>query len=83
RYTLVFFNHIDCMIKAFKTYQAQIPNLIYIHSEDEQRFEKVQSLRAGNHVVVFTTTILERGFTMEKLDVVVIDADQFSKEALI
>ncbi|MEJ7462422.1 DEAD/DEAH box helicase family protein [Staphylococcus saprophyticus] len=83
RYTLVFFNHIDRMIKAFETYQGQISNLIYIHSEDERRFEKVQSLRAGNHVVVFTTTILERGFTMEKLDVVVIEADQFSKEALI
>lgn len=46
------------MIKAFKTYQSQIPNLIYIHSEDEQRFEKVQSLRAGNHMVVLPLPFL-------------------------
>lgn len=46
------------MIKAFETYQGQISNLIYIHSEDERRFEKVQSLRAGNHVVVLRLPFL-------------------------
>lgn len=83
RYTLVFFNHINSMIEAYENYQSHIQNLIYIHSEDDERFEKVNSLREGKHPIVFTTTILERGFTMEKLDVVVTEADQFSKEALI
>ncbi|MEQ5989750.1 hypothetical protein [Staphylococcus saccharolyticus] len=35
-----------------------------MHSEDALRFEKVEALRRGEHAIVFTTTILERGFTM-------------------
>lgn len=83
RYTLVFFNHIETMIKAFQIYKKYIPNLVYVHSEDLFRFEKVESLRRGEHSIVFTTTILERGFTMAELDVIVIDAHTFNKTALV
>lgn len=83
RYTLVFFNNIEIMIKTFSSYKNKISRLTYVHSEDVFRFEKVENLRNGNYDVIFTTTILERGFTMANLDVIVIDAHQFSKEALI
>lgn len=82
-YTLVFFNHIETMQDTYLQYKNHIPNLICVYSEDAQRFEKVESLRRGEHVIVFTTTILERGFTMAKLDVIVMNAESFSKAALI
>ena len=83
RYTLVFFNHIETMKNAYLRYRAHIPNLICVYSEDVYRFEKVEALRRGEHSIVFTTTILERGFTMARLDVIVINAETFSKAALI
>ncbi|MCE3315759.1 DNA/RNA helicase, partial [Staphylococcus aureus] len=83
RYTLVFFNHIETMKNAYLRYRSHIPNLICVYSEDVYRFEKVEALRRGEHSIVFTTTILERGFTMARLDVIVINAETFSKAALI
>lgn len=83
RYTLVFFNNIETMIKTFSVYKQKITKLTYVHSEDVFRFEKVEQLRNGHFDVIFTTTILERGFTMANLDVVVIDAHQYTQEALI
>ncbi|MFZ8165147.1 helicase-related protein, partial [Staphylococcus aureus] len=83
RYTLVFFNNIETMIKTFSVYKQKITKLTYVHSEDVFRFEKVEQLRNGQFDVIFTTTILERGFTMANLDVVVIDAHQYTQEALI
>ncbi len=83
RYTLVFFNNIETMIKTFSIYKQKITKLTYVHSEDVFRFEKVEQLRNGQYDVIFTTTILERGFTMANLDVVVIDAHQYTQEALI
>ena len=83
RYTLVFFNHIETMKDAYHKYRAHIPNLICVYSEDVYRFDKVEALRRGEHSIVFTTTILERGFTMARLDVIVINAETFSKAALI
>ena len=64
-------------------YKMDIPDLICVHSEDDLRFEKIEALRRGQHKIVFTTTILERGFTMTHLDVVVVDAGSFQQEALI
>lgn len=83
RYTLVFFNHIETMKDAYHKYRAHIPNLICVYSEDVYRFDKVEALRRGEHSIVFTTTILERVFTMARLDVIVINAETFSKAALI
>lgn len=83
RITLVFFHHIETMLAAYHRYQAVLSSLTYVYSEDVLRFEKVEALRQGNYEIVFTTTILERGFTMAHLDVIVIDAQTFSKAALI
>ena len=83
RFTLVFFNNIEIMEMAFKHYHYFFPDLICVSSEDALRFDKVEALRRGEHRIVFTTTILERGFTMACLDVIVLNADSFEKAALI
>ena len=83
RFTLVFINNIEIMNKMYQQYKMDIPDLICVHSEDDLRFEKIEALRRGQHKIVFTTTILERGFTMTHLDVVVVDAGSFQQEALI
>ncbi|MGZ9455841.1 DEAD/DEAH box helicase family protein [Staphylococcus epidermidis] len=83
RFTLVFFNNIEIMNKMYQQYKMDIADLICVHSEDDLRFEKIEALRQGQHKIVFTTTILERGFTMTHLDVVVVDAGSFQQEALI
>lgn len=83
RFTLVFFNNIEIMNKTYQQYKIDIADLICVHSEDDLRFEKIEDLRRGQHKIVFTTTILERGFTMTHLDVVVVDAGSFQQEALI
>ncbi|EHS02222.1 type III restriction enzyme, res subunit [Staphylococcus epidermidis VCU129] len=83
RFTLVFFNNIEIMNKTYQQYKMDIADLICVHSEDDLRFEKIEDLRRGQHKIVFTTTILERGFTMTHLDVVVVDAGSFQQEALI
>ena len=70
RFTLVFFNNIEKMIKISEYYKKIFSDLICISSEDALRFEKVKALREGKHRIVFTTTILERGFTMAQLDVI-------------
>ena len=83
RFTLVFFNNIEIMNKTYQQYKMDIADLICVHSEDNLRFEKIEDLRRGQHKIVFTTTILERGFTMTHLDVVVVDAGSFQQEALV
>ena len=83
RFTLVFFNNIEIMNKTYQQYKMDIADLICVHSEDDLRFEKIEDLRRGQYKIVFTTTILERGFTMTHLDVVVVDAGSFQQEALI
>lgn len=83
RYTLVFFNNIALMKQLYQLYKAEIPSLTYVYSNDVFRFDKVKRLRNGEHTVVFTTTILERGFTMAKLDVVIINSHQFETSAII
>lgn len=83
RYTLVFFNNIELMVETYQHYRYHFSDLIYVSSKDALRFSKVQALRNGEHAIVFTTTILERGFTMAQLDVIVINAHTFEKAALI
>ncbi|MCE5034003.1 DEAD/DEAH box helicase family protein [Staphylococcus cohnii] len=83
RYTLVFFNDIILMKQLYQLYKDALPSLIYVYSNDVFRFDKVKRLRDGEHAIVFTTTILERGFTMAKLDVVIINSHQFETSAII
>ncbi|WP_412521687.1 DEAD/DEAH box helicase family protein [Staphylococcus simulans] len=83
RVTLVFFNQIEAMEQALLHYQKHFKDLVAVHSEDALRFEKVEALRAGKHRIIFTTTILERGFTMAHLDVIVVDSQSFQTAALV
>ncbi len=83
RYTLVFFDNIKLMKAAYSKYKAKIENLAYVYSEDALRFEKVNDLRRGKYQIMFTTTILERGFTMAHLDAIVLQSQNFETSALV
>ncbi|TDL98928.1 DEAD/DEAH box helicase [Macrococcus brunensis] len=80
-YLLVFFNNISDMEKAAEVYSDFSPVTVY--ASDALRHEKVEAIRAGHHAIIFTTTILERGFTMANLDVYVIGAESYTAECLV
>lgn len=56
-----------------------------VYSEDEKRIEKVAGFRKGTYDYLVTTTILERGVTFPRLNVMVLKADdrQFSVASLV
>lgn len=56
-----------------------------VHSEDVDRFEKINRFRNREIDLLVTTTILERGVTFPSVDVVVIDAGHsvFDEAALV
>ena len=56
-----------------------------VHAEDENRKEKVEKMRQKKYRILFTSTILERGVTFERVSVIVMGANHavFSKSALV
>ncbi|WP_330163525.1 DEAD/DEAH box helicase [Paenibacillus woosongensis] len=54
-------------------------------SQDEQRSDKVLNFRSGEIRILVTTTILERGVTVPKSDVYILDADSelFDEASLV
>lgn len=56
-----------------------------VHSKDPQRHEKVQLMRSGEVDGLLTTTILERGVTLPKIDILIIGSDDniYSSAALV
>lgn len=78
---LIFFPTIDLMEQAGVLFEY-VPA---VHAEDPLRKEKVMMLRNKEVPGLHTTTILERGITIEKLQVAVIGADEpiFTSSALI
>lgn len=56
-----------------------------VHAGDPERIEKVQAMRDGKYRYLVTTTILERGVTFPKLNVLVLcaDASEFNLPALV
>lgn len=78
---LIFFPTIDLMEKASVLFE----NVPSVHAEDPLRKEKVMMLRNKQVPGLLTTTILERGITIENLQVAVIGADEpiFTSSALI
>ncbi|WP_231495761.1 DEAD/DEAH box helicase [Paucisalibacillus sp. EB02] len=64
---------------------SQLGVIVSVHSEDEQRVEKIELFRNKNIDVLVTTTILERGVTFPSVDVVVLDAGHavFDEAALV
>lgn len=82
--TLIFFND----IKQMKKYYAALPESLQVegtivYSNDDERHDKVEAIRSGEYRFIFTTTILERGFTQENLSVWVINSEQFTWDSLV
>ncbi|WP_240620107.1 DEAD/DEAH box helicase [Peribacillus acanthi] len=82
---LVFFPNIEVMEKALPILQKLDPQLQSVHAEDPLRKEKVQSLRDDQRLGLLTTTILERGVTIPRLEVAVLGAEEsiFTESALV
>ncbi|GGE84967.1 hypothetical protein GCM10007140_38110 [Priestia taiwanensis] len=61
------------------------PSITGVHAEDIDRKEKVQAFRGGKIPLLVTTTILERGVTIEAVQVAVLGAEQdiFTESALV
>ncbi|MEN1936908.1 DEAD/DEAH box helicase [Paenibacillus sp. 102] len=75
-------NYIDEVSTMLKTLDDRIEG---VHAEDPERKEKVAAFRKGNIPLLVTTTILERGVTVEDLQVAVLGAEEavFSESALV
>ncbi|MFJ5623491.1 DEAD/DEAH box helicase [Peribacillus loiseleuriae] len=82
---LLFFPSIKVMKESLPLFQEIEPRLLAVYSEDPKRKEKVTQLRNGEVPGLLTTTILERGVTIHKLDVAVIGAEHqvFVESALV
>ncbi|MEB7815794.1 DEAD/DEAH box helicase family protein [Mammaliicoccus sciuri] len=83
RKTFVFFHNIHYMEQIFKVFQCYFSKIEYVSSHDVMRHEKVTRLRNDEIDIMFTTTILERGVTLEKLDVVIVHTEKFTSSAII
>lgn len=82
---LLFFPSIQVMEQALPLFQMLSPKLSIVHSRHPDRKERVMALRNGMVPGLLTTTILERGVTIERLEVAVIGAEHkvFSDSALV
>ncbi|TVP83432.1 MAG: DEAD/DEAH box helicase [Alkalicoccus sp.] len=70
--------------KVLKKWQENIRTAT-VHSQEEKRSERVKMFREGSLDVLITTTILERGITIENVQVAVLGAEDavFTETALI
>jgi len=82
---LIFFHSIELMQKAEPIFKKIHSSIHAVHASDENRKEHVQKLRNKEVPGLLTTTILERGITIENVQVAVVGAEQpiFNKGALI
>ncbi|MGE7603954.1 DEAD/DEAH box helicase [Peribacillus sp. NPDC097675] len=82
---LLFFPSIQVMEQVLPLFQELEPKLEAVHSQHPKRKERVQALRNGEVPGLLTTTILERGVTIERLEVAVIGSEHevFSESALV
>ncbi|WP_371923802.1 helicase-related protein [Rummeliibacillus sp. G93] len=82
---LVFFPTIELMEKSVDLFQQLHPAIQAVHAEDSDRKEKVLSLKQSKIPGLLTTTILERGITIPRVQVAVIGSESaiFNKSALI
>ncbi|GAA3733919.1 DEAD/DEAH box helicase family protein [Salinicoccus jeotgali] len=83
RKVMVFFPDIALMKKMHQLMLPEFPTIETVYSADPDRDGKVARMRAGETDILFTTTILERGVTFDRLDVIIIHAERFSKESLV
>lgn len=82
---LIFFPTIELMEKAILLFQKLHSHIEAVHAEDPARKEKVLALRERKVPGLLTTTILERGITIPKVQVAVVGAESaiFTSSALI
>lgn len=81
---LIFFHDISLMEKTFELLKDELKvKSICVYSNDHERHDKVDAIRQGAYQFVFTTTILERGFTMQGLSVWVFNSHLFKSDSLI
>ncbi|AUD14297.1 MULTISPECIES: DEAD/DEAH box helicase [unclassified Planococcus (in: firmicutes)] len=82
---LLFFPSIQLIDQACPLLQKIDSTIAAVHSKDPQRKEKVMQLREGALSGLATSTILERGITIPRLQVAVVGADHriFDRAALI
>src|SRR5690606_29360583 len=75
----------EVQLNLQKSHRIQLGDIVSVHSEDEQRVEKIEQFRNKKIDVLVTTTILERGVTFPSVDVVVLDSghDVFDEAALV
>lgn len=83
RKVMVFFPDIALMKKMQQLMLPMFATIETVYSADPDRDGKVARMRAGETDILFTTTILERGVTFDRLDVIIIHAERFSKESLV
>ena len=82
---LIFFHHIGLMEEAEPLFHQLDARIHAVHASHPDRKEHVQALRNKELPGLLTTTILERGITIPKVQVAVVGAEQliFNKGALI
>jgi len=85
RQVLVFVPQIDWLPAIAAVVASLGFTVATVHAEDPERTTKVQQFRQGTWQVLVTTTILERGVTIYRCGVIVLQADSplFSAAALI
>lgn len=82
---LLFFPTIEMISKAEVLFKGIDNRIEAVHSKDPDRKEKVMKLRQGEIPGILTSTILERGVTIENVQVGIVGADEevFEAAALI
>ncbi len=77
--------HIEPLVRLVRSLLGSKVPVQGTSSQDEGRSEKVLSFRSGEIRVLITTTILERGVTVPRSDVYILDADSglFDEASLV
>jgi competence protein ComFA len=85
RPALLFVPHIALLQQVVQILKQLDARIAGVHAEDSARKEKVHAFRQGAIPLLVTTTILERGVTIPRLDVAVLGAedDLFTEGALV
>lgn len=85
---LIFVPHVSMLQEVHKVIQKYLSDQVKgktVHAQDPKRIEKVQMMRDKEIRYLITTTILERGVTFPKIDLLVLGADNevFSISSLV
>ncbi len=87
RQTLIFCPTVDWLKEMSQLLVKEFPQSAIgsAHAKDDQRYEKIESIRAQTYDFFLTTTILERGVTFPNIDVIVMGSNHrvYSQSALI